>query len=509
MSRPDPLLVQKKTRKVDMDYPRTGVKYTDAGDEYFARRGLKKYAGVWSLWALGVGAVISGHYSGWNLGLASGGWGGMFIATIIISLMYLGLTFSIAEMSPALPHTGAAYSFARTAMGPWGGFITGLCENVEYILTPAVIVYFIGSYLTGIFETSEVMQPFWWIAGYIIFVGLNVVGVELSFKVTLVVTLAALAVLVTFWGMALPEIDFSRWALNIGADGRLLSSGHGAFLPLGIGGALAALPFAVWLFLAIEQLPLAAEESVDPKRDMPRGIIFGMFTLIVSAFLILFLNPSLPGVGSHALGQSGEPLLDGFKALFGSGTAKVLALIAIVGLISSFHTIIFAQGRQIYSLSRAGYFPTILSVTHGTRKTPHVAMIFGAVTGLSIMLVIFTWLGADTGSAVIGGTLLNMAVFGAMCSYVAQGVSFIILRRHHSHIERPYRSPFGNPGAWVTVIIALVTIYYQLSDPTYRAGVTGVAAWFGVAILYFAFIGRHKLILSPEEEFAMQHRSEN
>ena len=118
----------------------------------------------------------------------------MFVATVIIAIMYLGLTFSIAEMSPALPHTGAAYSFARTAMGPWGGFITGLCENVEYILTPAVIVFFIGSYLTGIFETSDAFQPVWWICGYILFVGLNIVGVELSFKVTVVVTLAALAV---------------------------------------------------------------------------------------------------------------------------------------------------------------------------------------------------------------------------------------------------------------------------------------------------------------------------
>ena len=492
-----------------MNEPRHGVRYTNAGDEYFAKRGLQKYAGVWSLWALGVGAVISGHYSGWNLGLASGGWGGMFVATVIIAIMYLRLTFSIAEMSPALPHTGAAYSFARTAMGPWGGFITGLCENVEYILTPAVIVFFIGSYLTGIFETSDAFQPVWWICGYILFVGLNIVGVELSFKVTVVVTLAALAVLATFWAMAIPNIDFGRWALNIDSNGSELVAGNGDFLPMGLGGALAALPFAVWLFLAIEQLPLAAEESVDPKRDMPKGIILGMFTLLASAFLILLLNPSLPGVGSYALGQSAEPLLDGFKALFDVGTAKALALVAIIGLIASFHTIIFAQGRQIYSLSRAGYFPTFLSVTHGSRKTPQVAMIFGAIMGLSIMLVIFGSLGARAGSAVIGGTLLNMAVFGAMCSYIAQAVSFVLLRKHHSHIERPYRSPFGNAGAWITVIIALVTIFYQLSDLTYRSGVLGVAAWFGVGIMYFALIGRHRLVLSPEEDFAMQHRRED
>ncbi|MCQ8783552.1 amino acid permease [Mangrovibrevibacter kandeliae] len=481
------------------------IAYRTAEAGYFEKRGLKAYAGVWSLWALGVGAVISGHYSGWNLGLASGGWGGLFIATVLIAIMYLGLTFSIAEMSPALPHTGAAYSFARTAMGPWGGFVTGLCENVEYVLTPAVIVFFIGSYLGAIFETPAAFQPVWWVLGYVLFVGLNIIGVELSFKVTVVVTLMALAVLVIFWISAFPSIDFAANALNIGADGAPLPGGHGPFLPFGITGIFTALPFAVWLFLAIEQLPLAAEESVDPKRDMPRGIILGMATLILSAFMILFLNPSLPGVGSAELGASGEPLLDGFKAIYGEGLAKLLAFVAIIGLVASFHTIIFAQGRQIYSLSRAGYFPPALSVTHDTRKTPHVAMIVGALVGLAIMLVLFVGLGAEAGSAVIGGTLLNMAVFGAMCSYIAQAASFILLRRNKAHIARPFRSPFGVPGAAVTIVIAVVTLVFQLSDPTYRVGVVGVAIWFALGIAYFALVGRHRLILSPEEEFALEH----
>src|SRR4029079_5058200 len=168
-----------------------GVSYKKADATYFEKRHLQRYAGIWSLWALGVGAVISGHFSGWNFGFATGGWGGMLGAGIIIAIMYLGLLFCIAEMSPALPHTGAAYSFARTAMGPWGGFITGLCENVEYVLTPAVIVFFIGSYMGGIFETPASFQPIWWILMYAVFLALNIVGVELSFRVTLVVTLAA------------------------------------------------------------------------------------------------------------------------------------------------------------------------------------------------------------------------------------------------------------------------------------------------------------------------------
>src|SRR6185437_1575172 len=272
---------------------------------------------------------------------------------------------------PALPHTGGAYSFARTAFGPWGGFITGVAENVEYVLTPAVIVYFIGAYLTAIFETPDAYQPLWWVLGYMIFVGLNARGVELSFTVTMVVTLLAIAVLVVFFVSAVPLLDFGKFAMNIGADPATgaaveLPEGHGPFLPFGIYGVLASMPFAVWLFLAIEQLPLAAEESVDPKRDMPKGIMLGMFTLIVLGFLVLIINPSVIGVGSFKLGTSGEPLLDGFRAIYGEGFASALALVAVTGLVASFHAIIFAYGRQIYSLSRAGYFLRALSITHGT-----------------------------------------------------------------------------------------------------------------------------------------------
>lgn len=489
------------------------VTYKNAGQEYFEKRGLKRYARVWSLWALGVGAVISGHFSGWNLGIGAGGWGGLFFAAIIIAIMYLGLIFSLAEMSPALPHTGGAYSFARSAMGPWGGFITGLAESIEYILTPAVIVFFIGSYLTSIFETPAHLQPLWWILCYVLFVALNYVGVELSFKISVVVTLLALGVLAVFWVSAIPYADFSRWALNIamGPDGKPmeLPNGGGEFLPMGWAGVLAALPFAVWLFLAIEELPLAAEESVAPEKDMPKGLIFGMFTLSFSALLIIFLNASIGSRdagqlhGAYSLAMSAEPLLDGFRVIYGTDIAKLLSLLAVIGLIASFHTIIFAFGRQIYSLSRAGYYPAFMSITHGSRKTPHVALFTGALIGLTVITAVWVARGATAAAATIGATLLNMAVFGAMISYALQGISFILLRRRMPNIERPYRSPLGIPGAALTVLIAIVTLYFQLQHEAYRVGVYASLAWYVTGILYFAFIGRHGLVLSPEEEFAL------
>jgi ethanolamine permease len=483
--------------------PHGGVSYRAAESGYFEKRGFRRYAGIWSLWALGVGAVISGHFSGWNLGFATGGWGGMLAAAGIIAVMYAGLVFCIAEMSPALPHTGAAYSFARTAMGPWGGFVTGLCENVEYVITPAVIVTFIAGYVNGMFGLDAAWSPAIWAATYLVFLGLNIFGVALSFRVTLVVTLLSLAVLALFWVSAIPNMDFSRWALDIGPGGAKLAEGNGPLFPMGFAGVLATLPFAVWLFLAIEQLPLAAEESVDPKRDMPRGILAGMATLVVSAFMIVLLNPSVPGAGSHALSTSLAPLLDGFKAIYGDVGTTLLGIAALTGLVASFHTILFAQGRQVYSLSRAGYFPSALSVTHSVHRTPHVAMMTGSAVGFAIMLAIWLAQGAEQGAATIGNILLNMAVFGAMFSYILQAVSFILLRRNRPDIERPYVSPLGIGGAVVTILIAAVTLFYQVQDPNFYKGVVWVAVWFAVGIAYFALAGRHRLILSPEEEFAL------
>ena len=148
--------------------------------------------------------------------------------------------------------------------------------------------------------------------------------------------------------------------------------------------------------------------------------------------------------------------------IYGTGIAKLLAFLAVIGLIASFHTIIYAYGRQIYSLSRAGYYLPFMSITHGTHKVPHTALYAGTAMGFGIMLVVWFLRGADAGGALIGGTLLNMAVFGAMISYAMQGISFIRLRQNMPDIARPYRSPLGVPGAAVTVVIAFVTLYFQL-----------------------------------------------
>jgi len=471
------------------------VTYRDVDQGYFDQRGLKRHAGVWMLWALGVAAVISGDFSGWNFGLDVGGFGGLFIATIVITIMYIGLCYSISEMSPALPHTGGAYSFARSSMGPWGGFITGVAENIEYVVTPVVVVYFASIYAQSVFNDLfgfELGLPWWWLIFYAIFVGLNIIGIEATMRFSVVIAVISLAVLAVFFVLAIPNFDASLLT-NIVAE-----EGGTSFLPFGIAGIFAALPFAIWFYLAIEELPLAAEESMDPKRDVPRGTMWGLWTLVITGMGVLFLNTGI-GDGAEGIRTSGEPLLDGFRQVLGSDTsAAILGLFALTGLIASFHTIIYAYGRNIYSLSRAGYFPHWMSITHGKRKTPYVALLLGAVVGLALAFLLDSQYSGTAGAA-----LLSMAVFGAVISYFMQMLSFIRLRRNMPNIQRPYRSPVGIFGAAVAGLIALISLVALFLNDAYRPGVYGVAIWFVLALLYFAISGRNKLVLSPEEEFAM------
>ena len=473
-----------------------GVKYTTAEAGYFEKRKLRRSAGIWGLWGLAVAAVISGDFSGWNFGIDYAGFGGMLIAFAILVVMYYGMIFSIGEMASAMPHTGGAYSFARAAMGPWGGFVTGLAETIEYVATTAVIVYFSASYADGI--TSELLGASlpawaWWVILYAVFVALNSAGAAISFTFAIVVSIVSIGILLVFSVMAAFSGLFS-WdnLFNIAAD-----AGASSFLPHGVVPILFALPFAMWFFLGIEELPLAAEESHNPVRDIPRAGLIARTTLIMTGLLVLFLNTGI--VGAAEIGTAGKPLLDGFRAMVGDGAAAVLALFALVGLLASLQGIMFAYGRNMYSLSRAGYYPKFLSLT-GKRQTPVFALLVGAVIGFAALVLVDSLGGAD---GVAGAIVLNIAVWGAVIAYVLQMVSFVILRKKFPNASRPYVSPWGAPGAVIAGILSLAIFFgFFINEPA-RPAIAAIAVIYVVMLIMFALYGRKRLVLSPEEEYAV------
>ncbi|NBX23060.1 MAG: amino acid permease [Microbacteriaceae bacterium] len=484
----------------------SGVKYTTAEKGYFEKRSLKRSAGIWGLWGLAIAAVISGDFSGWNFGIDFAGFGGMTIAFVLVVIMYYALIYSIGEMASAMPHTGGAYSFARAAMGPWGGFVTGVAETIEYVATTAVVVFFSASYADSIFVTllnlpeGEHALPMWawYLILYVVFIAVNAAGASISFKFAIGVSFISIAILAVFFVMAVFSGQFSFDKLwDIPAD-----AGQSTFLPHGVTPILFALPFAMWFFLGIEELPLAAEESHNPAKDIPKAGRVAMLTLFIAAILVLFLNTGV--VGAAATGTAGEPLLDGFRAIVGDTAAAVLALAALIGLLASLQGIMFAYGRNMYSLSRAGYYPKFFSLT-GRTQTPWVSLVIGAALGFIALVVVDYLVSLDPeGAGATGGAIvLNIAVWGAVIAYIMQMVSFIILRSKFKNAARPYKSPWGVPGAIIAALISLLIFVGFLLNPTFTPAIIAIAVVYAVLLLGFAIYGRTRLVLSPEEEYAL------
>ena len=469
------------------------AQYENVGEDYLQQRQLKKGAAGWVLLAgLGVAYVISGDYAGWNFGLAEGGWGGLLIATILMGIMYTAMIFALAELSSSMPTAGGGYTFARRAMGPWGGFLTGTAILIEYAIAPAAIVVFIGGYVESLDLFG--LEAGWpvYLAFYAIFVGVHMMGVGEALKVMFVITAIAVVGLIIFVVAMITQFDASNLT-NIAPDNS--KSGASDFLPFGYAGILSAFVYGIWFFLAIEGVPLAAEETEDPKRDMPRGMITAMLILLLFAALMLTLAPGA-GDGAKGIAESDNPLVDAAKGAGSTGVADVVNYIGLAGLVASFFSIIYAYSRQLFALSRAGYLPRGLSVTTG-RKVPAIALLVPGAIGFALAAITED-----------GARMIQIAVFGATVSYVLMMLSHIVLRMREPNLERPYRTPGGIFTSGVALVLAaaaVVAVFFV--DETAALITLGVYLAFA---LYFALYSRHHIVGSaPEEEFAAIQKAES
>ncbi|MER5256454.1 MULTISPECIES: ethanolamine permease [unclassified Streptomyces] len=464
----------------------TKTSTAEPSDDYLERRTLRRGSAGWLLLTgLGVAYVVSGDFSGWNFGLAEGGFGGLAIAMALMGVMYACMVFSLAELSSVLPTAGGGYGFARRALGPWGGFLTGTAILIEYILAPAAISIFIGDYVEslGLFGLTSGWPVY--LACFVVFIGIHLWGVGEALRFSFVVTGIAVAALLVFAVGAFMDFDASK--LN-DIPVEATAFGSNSWLPMGLLGIWAAFPFGMWFFLGVEGVPLAAEETKDPARTLPRAIRWSMAILIVLALLTFVASAGARG--ANAIQDAGNPLVE---ALQPGGDATALSRIVnyagLAGLVASFFSLIYAGSRQLFALSRAGYLPRFLSLT-SSRKAPYLGLLVPGAIGFG--------LAAATGD---GARMLNVAVFGATISYALMSLSHIVLRRREPGLERPYRTPGGMLTSSVALVLACSALVATfLVDVT--AALIALAVYV-VAIAYFGLYSRKRLVArAPEEEFA-------
>lgn len=412
--------------------------------------GLKSSLNTWHLWGLAVGLVISGEYFGWSYGWATAGTLGFLVTTIVIAIMYTTFIFSFTELTTAIPHAGGPFAYARRAFGPKTAFVAGFATLIEFVFAPPAIAMAIGAYLNVQFP--DVNPKAFAIAAYAVFVGLNIVGVRIAATFELFVTIIAIIELLVFMGVVSPGFSMANFTANGWA-------GETEFSATAISGIVAAIPFAIWFFLAIEGVAMAAEEAKDPRKTIPRAYIAGILTLVVLAIGVMIFAG---GAGDwKALSNINDPLPQAMKMIVGDNSTwlHMLVWIGLFGLIASFHGIILGYSRQIFALSRAGYMPTYFGAVNEKFQTPHRAIIAGALVGIAAILSDDLQFNGMTLTA----NLITMAVFGAIVMYIVSMLSLFALRKNEPNLDRPFKSlayPFFPAIALVLASISLVTMIY-------------------------------------------------
>jgi ethanolamine permease len=398
---------------------------------------LKKALTAVHLWAIAVCLVISGEYFGWNYGWGVGGTMGMLIATLIVTVLYITFIFSFTELTTSIPNAGGPFTYAYKALGPFGGLIAGYATLIEFLFATPAIAYALGSYIHFLMPSMNVMDTA--IGCYVVFTAINMLGIKESAFFTLLVTLLAVVELLVFMGIVAPHFQVENFMKDS--------------LPFGWSGVFAALPFAIWLYLAIEGVSMVAEETKYPQRSIPRGYMAGIATLVVLALGVMILTGGvtdwqkltgidyvLPEAVSFALGKENK-------------IAQVFAGIGLFGLIASFHSIILTYSRQLFSLAREQYLPSALARLHPRFQTPNTALIVGAVIGII---------------AIVSGKtneLIIFSVLGAIVMYIISMISLFVLRRKEPTMERPFKAPLYPYFPVVALILATVCltaiIYYN------------------------------------------------
>ncbi len=415
--------------------------------------GLDKSLSTWQLWGIAVGLVISGEYFGWSYGWAGAGTLGFLVTAGFIALMYTTFIFSFTELTTSIPHAGGPFEYSRRAFGPTGGYIAGYATLVEFVFAPPAIALAIGSYLNVQFPGLDPKLAA--VGAYLVFMTLNILGVQIAATFELVVTLIAIFELLVFMGVVSPGFSVAHFVKGGWA-------GQDGFSAAAIPGMFAAIPFAIWFFRAIEGVAMAAEEAKDPKRSIPIAYIAGILTLLVLAIGVMVFAG---GAGDWTrLSNINDPLPQAMKAIVGesSGWLHMLVWLGLFGLVASFHGIILGYSRQIFALARAGFLPGAFGRVHPRFHTPHLAVLAGGVVGIA---AIFSDELFSFGGQTLTANIVTMSVFGAIVMYIVSMASLFKLRRSEPGLARPFRAPLYPAFPAFALLAALVClgtmVYYN------------------------------------------------
>lgn len=452
---------------------------------------LKHSLGVPHLVALAVGGCIaSGFLLFIGQGIAIAG-PAVLISFVIGGVILVAVMACLTEMVVARPRASFA-SYAHDAMGPLAGFLTGWNYWLAWVMGVATESVAAGTYLHVLANGIPV-----WLTAFVVIAFemiVNIIGVLLMGNYEVVLTTIKTVGLLAFIVVGIMAI------LGLGVPDRSFSqlSSDGGFFPHGGGQVFAALLTVLFAYVGIELVSVAAEESRDPARDVPRAAFLSAFATIgiflVSAVALLVILP-----WSEA-GTSGSPFVDALNNLHLGTLGTILGWIVIIASISSVDGGLYTASRMLFGMSREGYFPAALAKTHPTRRTPTLATV--VTSGCAFVGALLAYFYPDTAYIFVA----SLASFGFLFAWLMISLSQPILRNRREK-SGAARLSWQTPLYPLTPIFAAAMVLIALGGQFFTGGAGnkfgpitipgfGIAVvvgiiWTVVWTLYYLLFARH------------------
>lgn len=419
---------------------------------------LSKSLSSIQLWAIIVGTVISGSYFGWNYALQHTSPLGFILTVLIVTVFFATFMLSYAELPTTIPNAGGASEYASRAIGPFSGFIAGFSCLVEFLFAVPAIALSVGAYINYLVPSIPPVMAA--VICYIMFVSTNLLGVKIAANAELIATILAVGGIVFFVVSGIGKTNFNSIISSNASIG-------------GFKGILAAIPFALWFYLGAEGGAMSSEECRNPRKDIPRGFISGIITLVSLVLLVLCVSTSVGDVSR--INNVDSPLPTALALILGEGNmiSRFLSAIALFGLIASMHGVIIGYSRQTFAMARAGYFPKFLSYSDNKNNTPVWAIVLPSLIG-----IIFVLTGATA-------TIIVISVMGAIIQYILSMISLFQLRKKEPDLQRPYKAAYPVVPAialFLSVVFLIALIYINMSTVIFVVG-----TYLAASVFYFAY----------------------
>jgi len=311
-----------------------------------------------------------------------------------------------------------------------------MAQNIEFIFAPPAIAFAIGAYFNLFFPQLPVLLIA--IFAYLLFTGLNIYGVKAAATFELTITILAVGELLLFSGITLPHLEIKNLQQN-------------AF-PHGWQGVFAAIPFAIWFFLAIEGVANVAEEAINPQRTILIGFGSAILTLVILCILTFISSVGVAGWEAVVYKPDGStsdsPLPLALSKIVGGNNIlyHLLITIGLFGLIASFHGIILAAGRSSFEFGRVKMAPSFLGKIHSRFQTPANALLMNMIIGV---IALFTGKTAE---------IITISVFGALTLYIVSMIALLKLRKKEPGLQRPFKVPMYPVFPVVALTIAVASL---------------------------------------------------